>query len=368
MDLTVNRLVLLDELSLVQGVLERRSPMPILADVLLTAQGDRLTLSATDLDITLIASCPAAVRREGRATIRGRVFYDLVRALPSDSVDVTLQEERVEVRSGSFESTLASLRPEDFPTLPEIPQGQGFAISQQVFHRLIDLTFFAVAAEEGQFQLNAALLEIGENHIDLVATDGHRLAFARDTHSAGPAPFSRQLLPRKVLAQIRRLPETEGELLYLAQGENHLALRFGERVLLSRLLESRFPQYERVLTRENPHRAVITRTDLLASLRRVGLLTPERTRGVLLGFESDRLSLVSVGFDLGQASEFLPCRYSGPPITVQVNSQFLVDYIAVVPSEEVEIRLRDQAAAVLLLPHGTSNVTESLYVVMPIRV
>lgn len=369
MDLTLNRTVLLEELSLIQGVVERRTAMPILADVLLSAQGDRLTLAATDLDITLISSCPAAVRREGRATIRGKMFYDLVRALPSDSLDLSVTDDRVELRSGSYESRLTSLRPEDFPTLPEIPQGQGFAIPQQLLHRLIDLTFFAVSPEEGQFQFNAALLNVTDREIDMVATDGHRLAFARDTHPGGTPPFNRQLLPRKVLAQLRRIPENDAEPLYLAQGENHLAFRFGERVLLSRMLEARFPQYERVLVRDNPHRAVVQRLDLLAALRRVGLLTSERTRGVQLAFQRDTISLTSVGFDLGQASETLACQYSGPPLTIQVNAQFVIDFLAAVTNDQVQLQLREEGGAVALVPHGGGGtVADTLYIIMPIRV
>ncbi len=369
MDLTLNRTALLDELALIQGVVERRSTMPILAEVLLTAQGDRLTLSATDLDITFIASCPAAVRREGRATIRGKVFYDMVRSLPSDSLDLALNEDRVEVRSGTYESKLASLRPEEFPTLPEVPKGQGFAVSQQLLQRLIDLTFFAVSPEDGQFQFNAALIKLGEKDVEMVATDGHRLAFARDSHGGGAPPFARQLLPRKVLAQLRRLPENESEPVYLAQGESHLGFRFGERVLLSRILDARFPQYERVLVRDNPYVAVLQRLELLAALRRVGLLASERTRGVLMSFGADALSLASVGFDLGQASEVVSCQYQGPPLAIRVNAQFVIDFLAAVTSEAVEMQLRDEEAAVAMVPRGAGcTVADVLYIIMPIRV
>lgn len=369
MDLTLNRTVLLEELALIQGIVERRSTMPILADVLLTAQGDRLVLAATDLDITFIASCPAAVRREGRATIRGKVFYDMVRALPSDSLDLALTEDRVEVRSGTYESKLASLRPEDFPTLPEVPQGQGFALSQRLLHQLIDLTFFAVSPEDGQFQFNAALIKLEEKDIQMVATDGHRLAFARDSHGGAVPPFSRQLLPRKVLAQLRRLPENESEPVYLAQGESHLAFRFGERVLLSRIVDARFPQYERVLIRNNPYLAVVQRMDLLAALRRVGLLASERTRGVLMTFAEDTLSLASVGFDLGQASEVLPCQYQGPSLAIRVNAQFVMDFLAALSSDQVEIQLRDEAGAIAMVPRGGGcTLADVLYIIMPIRV
>ncbi|MGE5236452.1 MAG: DNA polymerase III subunit beta [Acidobacteriota bacterium] len=368
MDLTLNRAALLDELQLIQGIVERRTTIPILANVLLMAEGDRLSLAATDLDVTVYTRCPAVVREEGRATIHSRVFFDLVRSLPADTVDITCRENRVEVRSGPFESQLASLDPSDFPTLPEAPSGQGFSLPLPLLHSLIDRTAFAVSAEEGHFQYNAALLLVSAKNVEMVATDGHRLAYVKAAQSGQSAPFDQQLLPRKVLGLLRRLAPEDDTPVYLARGENHLAFRLGERVLLSRLLEARFPQYERVLVRDNPNRALVQRHDLAASLRRVALLTSERTHGVQMNFESDAISLASVGFDLGQATEVVPCRYDGEPLKVFVNAQYVLDFLGAVEATEIEMRLRDSDGPVVLSPVGDETpISESLYVIMPIR-
>jgi DNA polymerase-3 subunit beta len=369
MDITVNRQALLEELQQIQGVVERRTTIPILANILLHAQGDRLELAATDLDVTILAHCPAIVRQEGRTTINGKGIFDLVRLLPADSVDLSFADGRVSVRSGTFSSQLAVLDPADFPTLPEVSEGQGFAISLAGLQKAIDWTSFAVSAEEGHFQYNAALLLLDNESLQMVATDGHRLAWTKVDSPSGTAPFDHQLLPRKVLNQLRRLTADEGTNLFVARGENHIAFRLGDRVLLSRILESRFPQYERVLVRDNPLKVTVDRSEFQAALRRVSLLTSERTHGVQLHFEEDSLALNSVGFDLGQAAEVISCRFTGTPIHSLVNAHFLLDFLNAVVVEQVELQLRDAEGPVVLAPVLEANSgIECLYVIMPIRV
>lgn len=367
MDVTLNRPALTEELHLIQGVLERRTTIPILSNILLTAQGDQLQLAATDLDVTIFTSCPATVRQEGRATIQGRVFFDLVRTLPQETLDVTLTDGRIEVRCGTFHSHIASLDPSDFPTLPDIPAGQGYAVPLPLLHRLIDNTVYAVSGEEGHFQYNAAMLLLGEEAVTMVGTDGHRLAYAKLPHSGGVPPFSQQLLPRKVLQQLRRLDQQETPI-YIARGESHIAFRLGERVLLSRILEARFPQYERVLEGEHPYRARLQRQEFIASLRRVVILTSEKTRGVELRLDEDSLSLTSVGFDLGGAQEVVGCQFHGPTTRLLVNGQYLLDFANAVDVAEVELKVRDEDAPLLLAPVNPEPVgSQVLCVIMPIR-
>jgi DNA polymerase-3 subunit beta len=368
MDLTLNRAALMEELQLLQGVVERRTTIPILSNVLLSAEGDRLQIAATDLDVTVFSRCEAVVRSEGRATIQGRVFHELVRSLPADTVDLTTTDARVEVRSGQFKSQLASLDPADFPTLPQVPEGQGFAIPLQLLQKVIDRTAFAVSSEEGHFQYNAALLLLSATHAEMVATDGHRLAYVKATHGGGAPPFEQQLLPRKVLSQLRRFAGGEDETVYLARGENHVSFRVGHRVLLSRLLEARFPQYERVLVRDNPFRVRVHRQEFVASLRRINLLASERTHGVQLQFDHDTMSLTSVGFDIGSGEEKVECSYQGEAMKVFVNAQYVLDFLNAATCETVEMRLRDADGPIVLVPvENEQEIIETLYVIMPIR-
>lgn len=367
MDLTLNRAALLEELQLIQGVLERRTTIPILSNILLNAEGDQLKLAATDLDVTIFSNCAATVRREGRATIQGKVFFDIVRSLPIDTLDITVVDSRIEVRCGTFSSHVASLDPLDFPTLPEVPEGQGYAVPLPLLHRLIDGTVYAVSSEEGHFQYNAALLLLAVDKLVMVATDGHRLAYVQLPHNGGKPPFEQQLLPRKILQQLRRIDHRDAPL-YIGRGESHIAFRIGERVMLSRVLEARFPQYERVLVRDNPHRARLHRAEFAASLRRVALLTSERTHGVQLQLDEDTLSLSSVGYDLGGAAEVVPCEYRGPAVRLLVNAQYLLDFLAAAESESVEMQLRDADAPLVLVPiDAAAGGGEALCVIMPIH-
>jgi DNA polymerase-3 subunit beta len=368
MDLTLNRAALLDQLQLLQGVLERRTTIPILSNVLLTAAGDRLELAATDLDVTVYTRCPAIVRADGRTTIHGRVFFDLVRSLPADTRDLTANTSRVEVKCGAFSSQIASLDPADYPTLPDAPDGQGFGLPLATLQGLVDYTNYAVSSEEGHFQYNAALLLLGPAALEMVATDGHRLAFARAENKHGKPPFEQQLLPRKLLSQLRRLAASADATLFVGRNDNHLAFRLGDTTLLSRVLEARFPQYERVLVRDNPYRVVLQRSDFAASLRRVALLASERTHGVQLQFDDDTLSLSSVGFDLGQAAEILSCSYRGPGIKLLVNAHYVLDFLSAVPANAVELQLREGEGPLVLTPTTLPpTITECLYVIMPIR-
>ncbi|MGC8917467.1 MAG: DNA polymerase III subunit beta [Thermoanaerobaculum sp.] len=368
MDVTLNRAHLAQELQLLQGVLERRTTIPILSHVLLTATGDRLEVVGTDLDLTVFTSAPASVRHEGRVTVQGKVFFDLLRQLPSDTVDLTVQDSRLLLKSGSFRSELAILDPSQYPTLPELPQGQGYALPLTLLHALIDRAAFAVSAEEGHFQYNAALLNLASDAVEMVGTDGHRLAFVRFAHTGGVPPFSRQLLPRKLLQQLRRLEDGGDTPVYLALGERHLAFRLGDRVLLSRLLESRFPQYERVLIRTHPLRARIARGDFTAALRRVALLSADRNRGVFLEFSRDSLTLSSAGFEVGQAAEQIPCAYDGEELKVFVNASYLLDFLGSCPEQQVEVHMARSDAPLVLTPvPEEQSPAECLYVLMPIK-
>jgi DNA polymerase-3 subunit beta len=237
-----------------------------------------------------------------------------------------------------------------------------------LLQKVIDRTAFAVSSEEGHFQYNAALLLLSAANAEMVATDGHRLAYVKAAHGGGTPPFDQQLLPRKVLSQLRRFAGDTQETVYLARGENHLAFRVGERILLSRLLEARFPQYERVLVRDNPLRVRVQRQEFVASLRRINLLASERTHGVQLAFEHDTMSLNSVGFDIGTGEEKVECSYQGEAMKVFVNAQYVLDFLGAVGCEHVEMRLRDADGPVVLTPvDDDAEIAECLYVIMPIR-
>ena len=367
MDLKLHQSDVLRELSLVQGVVERRSPIPILANILLEASGDRLRLTATDLDMTVMTSCPAEVRAEGRLTVASSVFQDLVRNLPEEEFTVRLDGEGVVISSGRFTSRMAILDAGEFPTVPEEPQSDGFSLSLPLLQEMFSRVAFAITKEDPKFQLNGALVRFLPGELEIAATDGHRLAVVRARTDGGDPPFERQLFPRKLIAEFSRF---DGERVLFSVHENHIGFRMGTRSLISRIVDLRFPQYEKVIVRDNPHRARVGRSELLTALRRVSLLAQEKSRGVRFRFGSDgELTLVSIGQELGTAEEVLAIDYQGAPIEMALNAVYVIDVLNVLDTEQVEIQLKDSATQCVIVPvDDDERLEEYIYVVMPMRV
>jgi DNA polymerase-3 subunit beta len=367
MDLKLHRSDVLQELSLVQGVVERRTTIPILSNILLEAEGDRLRMTATDLDMTVMTSCPGEVRAEGRLTVASKVFQELVRNLPEEEFALRQDGDAVEITSGRFRSRMALLDAAEFPSLPEEPSQEGFEISLPLFQLVFSRVAFAITKEDPKFQLNGALVKFLPGELEVAATDGHRLAVVRARTEAGEPPFERQLFPRKLLTEFSRFSD---ETVVISMLENHLGFRIGSRSLISRLVDLRFPQYEKVIVRDNPHRARVGREDLLGALRRVSLLAHEKARGVRFQFSpGGELRLVSIGKELGTAEEVLPIEYQGASIDMALNAAYLIDVLNVLDTELVEIQLRDASTQCVLVPvNDDQRLEEYIYVLMPMRV
>ncbi len=367
MDLKLQRSDVLQELSLVHGVVERRSPIPILANILLEASGDRLRMTGTDLDMTIMTSCPAEVRAEGRLTVAATVFQELVRNLPEEEFSIRLDGDGVVISSGRFTSRMAILDADEFPTVPEEPPNDGYPVSLPLLQTMFSRVAFAITKEDPKFQLNGALVKFLPGELEIAATDGHRLAVVRARTDGGDPPFERQLFPRKLLAELSRF---DGESVMFSIAENHVSFRMGNRSLISRVVDLRFPQYEKVIVRDNPHRARIGREALLTALRRVSLLAHEKARGVRFRFGSNgELTLVSIGQELGTAEEVLAIDYQGDSIEMALNAMYVIDVLNVLDTEKVEIQLRDASAQCVLVPvDDDERLEEYLYVVMPMRV
>jgi DNA polymerase-3 subunit beta len=272
MELKLQRNLVLQELSILQGVVEHRTTIPILSSILAEAEENRLRMVATDLDMTIVTECPAAIHGGGRATLESKVFQNLVRSLPEEEFTLRQDGEAVEIECGRFHSRMSVSDPSEYPTVPEVPEAGDYALPLDLFQLMLDRVAFAITKDDPKFQLNGALVKL----IEIAATDGHRLAMVRAKAPAGEAPFEQQLFPRKLLAEFSRFGDDE---VRISAGDNHLGFLMGERTLVSRIVELRFPQYERVIVRDNPSRARVDRKELLASLRRVSLMAHEKARG-----------------------------------------------------------------------------------------
>ncbi len=367
MELKLQRNLVLQELSLLQGVVEHRTTIPILSSILAEAAGSSLRLTATDLDMTILTQCPAEVRGDGRLTLESRVFQNLVRSLPEDDFVLRQDGDVVELSSGRFRSRLAVTDPAEYPTVPAVPPGDDYWLPLDLFQVMIDRVVFAITKDDPKFQLNGALVKLLPGEIEIAATDGHRLAMVRASTPEGPPPFEQQLFPRKLLTEFARFDQ---ERVAISCGDNHLGFRMGDRTLVSRIVELRFPQYERVIVRDNPGRARVDREQILASLRRVSLMAHEKARGVRLRFDPPgELVLRSIGHERGSAEETLGISYQGDALEIALNAGYLIDVLQALDCHTIEIQLKDGNTQCVVVPiEDDPRLEEYIYVLMPMRV
>ncbi len=366
MELRLQRNLVLQELAILQGVVEHRTTIPILSSILTEAGEGSVRMVATDLDMTIMTSCPAAVEGGGRLTLDSKVFQNLVRSLPEEEFTLRQDGETVQIVSGRFQSRLAVADASEYPTVPEVPPMGEYALPLDLFQLMLDRVAFAITKDDPKFQLNGALVKLLPGEIEIAATDGHRLAVVRANAPDGPPPFEQQLFPRKLLAEFARFSD---ERVLLTMSENHLGFFMGDRTLVSRIVELRFPQYERVIVRDNPNRVRIDRKDLLASLRRVSLLAHEKAHGVRFRFDpSGELTLASIGYDRGSAEETLGVTYQGDELDIALNAAYMIDVLQVLECPVVELQLKDANTQTVVVPvDDDSRLEEYVYVLMPMR-
>ncbi len=339
MEIRLNRNEFLDEIAPMQGIVERKTTIPVLSHILLRGDGDRLHLAATDLDVSLTSWCKAEVGREGGIAVQARKFNEIIRSLVGDEVRLEQEEpEWLTIRAGKSRFKIHGMRPEDFPTLPEVSAEYQIEIPFAEFRRMIGKVIFAVSAEESRFQLNGALLKLKDGSLEMVATDGHRLALVERGLDGGGKSDS-VLIPRKALQELQRFEG--GDVLGYSRGEHHLSFRLGRRELICRILEGTFPDYERVIAKDNDKKAVFDRRHLVDAVQRVALLTGDRARQVRLQFASGTL-VISTQNEMGEAVEEVACDYDGPEFKIGINPDYLREFLGAVERDRVRLELKDE--------------------------
>jgi DNA polymerase III subunit beta len=365
MEIRLNRGEFLTELNPMQGVVERKTTIPVLSHLLLTARQDHLHLAATDLDVSLTSSCAADIREEGAIAVQAKKFLEIIRAMVGEEVLLVQEEPRVlSIRAGKSRFKIHGLAAEDFPSLPAVDGARSVEIPFQDFRRMIAKVLFAVSAEESRFQLNGALLKLKAGTLEMVATDGHRLALVEDGLEASSEEDS-VLVPRKALQELQRF-EGEGKLSY-RRGEHHLSFGLGRRELICRILEGTFPDYERVIAKDNDKKIVFDRKPLADAVQRVALLTGDRARAVRLQFAPDQLVISAANPDLGEAVEEVPCAYDGPEFRLGINPDYLSQFLGAVETEKVRLELKDENTQCVGWPVDGPD-ERYLCVIMPMRI
>lgn len=361
----IDRETLLKPLQSVIGVVERRQTLPVLANILLVADDSGLALTATDLEVELQARVPLDVEEGGQITLPARKLMDIVRNLPDESqLQIGIDQSRAVIRSGRSRFTLATLPAGDFPVVGEIGDAQRLEVPQAHLRWLVDRTHFAMALQDVRYYLNGLLLELEPEQLRAVATDGHRLALAGlGLHSALDAP-KQVIVPRKGIQELLRLLGDMEEPVGLELGANHLRAVLPDLRFTSKLIDGRFPDYQRVIPAAGEHPVSIGRDDLRQALVRVSILSNEKYRGVRFLLEPERLRIQSNNPEQEEAEEELAVDYSGPEVEIGFNASYMLDALGAIEQPSVNLFVTDGNSSALLQGEGA---TDARYVVMPMR-
>lgn len=360
-------------LSRIQAIVEKRSSMPILANVLLDATSEAgeqtLRLSATDLEVGIRSSHEATVINPGSLTVSAKKLFEIVRELPNDVIHLeATSNSYLEIRCARARFTLAGTVAEEYPTLPEAAPGKTVAIPASVLSKMIERTMYATSTDETRYNLNGVYLELlpETGKIRMVATDGHRLAYIdRVINDEFGAISKSVIIPRKALAELKRLvDEDDADELELCFDGNSGLVKKGGVMLVMRLIEGEFPNYRQVLPKETTHRIVLSAEEFARSIRRVALLSSERSRAIRLDLSPGTMIASSNNPDLGEAQEEIDINYEGEPFSIGFNAKYLLDALSVVKAKEIELGLHDELSPVQIRP---TDDADSLAVVMPMR-
>ena len=363
MKFTADRSAILAPLQAVIGVVERRQTMPILANVLITGRDDQLSITATDLEVELVAKATVTSQQAGEITLPGRKLLDIIKALPEgSSITVTVEGDKATLRSGKSRFSLATLPAADFPTVEDIKAQQTVNIPQAALKRLLDKTHFSMAQQDVRYYLNGMLLELSPNVVRTVATDGHRLAYCEAAVDTASMTQQQVIVPRKGVLELQRLLG-EGEL-QLAIGTNHIRATIGDIRFTSKLIDGRFPEYSRVIPATPPKQVKADRDTLRAALQRAAILSNEKYRGIRLSVRTNTMVLQAHNPEQEEAEEEVEVVYVGDEVEIGFNVNYLLDALAAVDAGEVEVGLTDANQSCLLTSPGSPS---AKYVVMPMR-
>src|SRR5947208_3337318 len=356
MEFTVSKSDLVRELGLSQGVVEKKTTIPILSNVLLEASGDRITLTATDLELGIRCSCPARVKKEGAGTVPARKLLDYIRLLPEGDVNMKFLENHwASITAGRSRTRIAGMSRESFPELPQLPETIA-EVPIKTLTSMIARTSFAISLEESRFTLNGALLLMRPKGLTMVATDGHRLAFvqAAPAESGTTDKAFRALIPRKAMGELTKLGEdsAEGAKAIIAGDDNHLFFQVGHRLLITRKLTGNFPDYERVLPKDHQLTARLEKAEIRSAIERVAQFADERSRAIRVQFTNGEVRVFSSSVEMGESEESVPSDYQGPDLEIGFNAQYLLDFLRAIPQDCVAFELKDQKSAGEMRPAG----------------
>ncbi len=366
MKLKVKREELLRPLQVVNGVVERRQTLPILSNLLIKAESGQITLVGTDLEVEMVAYMELGAEETGEATLPARKVLDICRTLP-ENADITLEtsSEQATIRSGKSRFRLSMLPVGDFPSLEDMAVLREVKVKESELKHLIERTHFAMAQQDVRYYLNGLMLEIRDDQIRAVATDGHRLALSQCDAEVTAGELQQLIIPRKGVTELLRLLEDGEDLITLEIGANHIRIRVHDTSLTTKLIDGRFPDYERVLPQQTDKQVVADKGLVRDALTRTSILSNEKFRGVRFSIAEGVLRTQAHNPEQEEAEEEIEVQYQGEALEIGFNASYVLDALNAVASEEILMQLSDPNSSCLITPND--DTVPSKYVVMPMR-
>jgi DNA polymerase-3 subunit beta len=367
MKLTISKDQLLNGLQAVQNVVSNRTTLPILSNVLLRAQDNRLELTATDLDVTVACAVEAGVKTPGATTLPVKKLFDIGRELASQEIELEVDDKNVAIiRAGSSYYRINGLAPEEFPPQPQLTEKKKITVSQEKLKSMLRRTAFAVSTDETRYVLNGILFNLKEHQLTLVATDGRRLALVDEDIEAGGDGPGEYIVPTKAITELNRLLEAKGEA-EVKFTENQIALNLKDErgfniLIISKLVDGNYPNYRQVIPAETKERITLGREEFLHALRRAEIMTSEKSNSVKLTFSKNNLAITANSPDVGEARETMAINYKGRELAIAFNPTYLMDPLKALENDEIFLELNDELSPGVVKINGPF-----LYVIMPMR-
>jgi len=369
MRFSIQRENILKPLQFVIGVVEKRQTLPVLSNVLLVVSKNQLSLTATDLEVEIVASTNLDVSEQGQITLPARKFMDICKALP-DSAQLELSydsdKERALIRSGKSRFTLATLPVTDFPNIEDVSGAFNFQMSQRVLKNLIDKTQFSMAQQDVRYYLNGLLLEVADQIVKTVATDGHRLSYCESEVDVAPSEKRQVILPRKGVMELAKILEDSDSAAQIQLGTNHIRVNVESIQFTSKLVDGQFPDYDRVIPKNSDKEIVADRDLLRQAFVRTSILSNEKYRGIRIRLQPGLLQAQAHNPEMEEAEEEVEIEYQGSELEIGFNVNYLLDALAAVSTETVKVQFSNPNSSCLILPNGEEDL-ECMYVVMPMR-
>lgn len=363
-------------LGLMQSIAGRKTTLPILSHIFMEWKGNSIFLTGTDLQTGIQEELKATVHREGKASISSKKLYEIVKELPEQTIHIQKKENNwIHLRCGKSVFNIAGLDPEEFPSLPSWQEKSFSTISTKLIREMIEKTFFAASNEESRYHLNGILFTQqkigGEEFLRMVATDGHRLSLV-DREGKGIQGIEKGvIIPKKGVMEIRKIVgerEDQSEEMGLYLDNNNAFFKIGISLMVIRLIEGDFPEYDQVIPKDNDRKLIINKEMMKGSLRRVSTMASERAEGIKLAIKKNSMELSSYHQDYGDAKEEMDIQYEGPPIEIGFNARYLIEALQSFDTEEVLMALRDEGSPGILQPHPSQTPSHQLHIIMPMRI